>query len=352
MRVDTAWVRVRVRASGPLGDPVGLRLQGRELRVWFPDAGEGRADIEGDGAALRWVRLRPGYGTTGLVRIGLRAGHRLEAARVQVHSMPRGAEVRLPREAFPRLANAEPDEGSTGRPAAEGTPASARPHGGERSAEPASAPVERRGDAEGAREAKRAERASSGEPLGIREEAGLGALATMLLLVGLLGAAFAAVHWARRRRGEPLPMPIEVVASKRMGPRHQLVLVRALGEEHLLSVQGTQTTCIASAPIEGERTEEAETLRSGVRRRLSRADLAGSRPRSLFDRMVRREAMRGAEVSSSEAGQEAARRFGVALIRRAASGAVGKTASQAPRAAGSEAVAGLVALRRRAASGR
>ncbi len=354
--VGSDGVHIRVRASAPLGRPVGVRVQGRELRVWFPQAGEGRADIRGDGAAVRWVRLRPGYGTTGLVRIGLRAGHRLAADRVRVRSTSQGGEILLPLDAFPSLATATEEE-SAGVPTERRQTAASKadaPTEGTHRAPDAFGDTQPSGNggssARGSEPTEASPEASTSAPIGLREAGGLGTMAAMFLVVGLLGAAFAALRWARGRRAGAPPPPIEVVAARRLGPRHQLVLVRALGEEHLLSVQGSQTTCIASAPIEDDEAEGEETLRSGVRRRLRSVDLAdGDAPRSLFERMVRQDA--GARGAPSGAGEEAARRFGVSLLRRTArTSSVSPT--RVPRAAGSEAVAGLVALRRRVASGR
>ncbi len=349
VRLEGERLVVAVRASGTLR-PVRHRLQGDELRVWFASAGEGRADVAGDRRAIRSVRLRPGYGTTGLVRIRLRPGHRLRAADVQVAPTERGAHIELPAAAFPALARevarrddeapgeAATPPGETARSAAK-APAGEPHEAGAGSAEASAG----RGDAS----AKPSEASSEPAALGIRQEAGLGSLALMFLLVSVLGAAYGAVRWVSRRRAGGLRAPIEVVAAQRLGPRHQLVLVRALGEEHLLSIQGTQTTCIASAPIvedeEGaEADPEPEQLRSGIRRRLGTEEVGAGGARSLFDRLSER-------PPASAAGQRAARSFGAALMEQAARR---QRAGTPPRAAGSEAIAGLLSLRRRAAGGR
>ena len=349
VRLEGDRVVVVVRASGALR-PVRHRLQGDELRVWFASAGEGRVDVAGDRRAIRSVRLRPGYGTTGLVRVRLRSGHRLRPDDVQVASNDRGARIELPASAFPALAremarraDEAPEEAATppidmARNAAK-APAGEQHEAGARSAEASAG----RGDAS----AKQPEASSEPAALGIRQEAGLGSLALMFLLVSVLGAAYGAVRWVSRRRAGGLRAPIEVVAAQRLGPRHQLVLIRALGEEHLLSIQGTQTTCIASAPIvedeEGaEADPEPEQLRSGIRRRLGTEEVGAGGARSLFDRLSER-------PPASAAGQRAARSFGAALMEQAARR---QRAGTPPRAAGSEAIAGLLSLRRRAAGGR
>lgn len=71
----------------------------------------------------------------------------------------------------------------------------------------------------------------------------------MLLTVSLfLGLAYGLMRlWMRKHT--PIAAPaIHVVAEKRLGARHQLVIVRAFGRDHLLSIQGNTTTAIATEP--------------------------------------------------------------------------------------------------------
>jgi flagellar biogenesis protein FliO len=50
----------------------------------------------------------------------------------------------------------------------------------------------------------------------------------------------------KKKGTDKVRAPIDIVAQKRIGPRHQLVIVRAFGREHLLSIQGSNTTLIAA----------------------------------------------------------------------------------------------------------
>ncbi|MEM1416769.1 MAG: flagellar biosynthetic protein FliO, partial [Myxococcota bacterium] len=70
----------------------------------------------------------------------------------------------------------------------------------------------------------------------------------LLAITAILGGLHLLMK-ALAKRGR-IPMPeasIDVVASKRLGTRHQLVVVRALGEEHLLSVNGGQLQHLSTA---------------------------------------------------------------------------------------------------------
>jgi flagellar biogenesis protein FliO len=71
-----------------------------------------------------------------------------------------------------------------------------------------------------------------------------------VLLTAILVLGYGVLRWilARRPIAKRTP-PISVVATHRLSPRHQLLVVRALGEEHLLSVSGGTTQKIASLPI-------------------------------------------------------------------------------------------------------
>ncbi|MEO0323809.1 MAG: hypothetical protein AAF447_12690, partial [Myxococcota bacterium] len=70
----------------------------------------------------------------------------------------------------------------------------------------------------------------------------------LLALTAILGGLHLLLK-ALSQRGRLVPeSSIDVVASKRLGARHQLLLVRALGEEHLLSVNGKELQHLSTAP--------------------------------------------------------------------------------------------------------
>jgi flagellar biogenesis protein FliO len=75
---------------------------------------------------------------------------------------------------------------------------------------------------------------------------GMGAL---LLTALALGVIYGFIHFGTRRNNPSTQQrQIEVLSSKRIGHRHQLVLVRALGQDHLLSLHGGRAECLSSVP--------------------------------------------------------------------------------------------------------
>jgi hypothetical protein len=72
-------------------------------------------------------------------------------------------------------------------------------------------------------------------------------LPMLLLMTVVLGAVLGGIKLWQRKSSAFLREPdIEVVASKRIGPGLQLFIVRAFGQEHLLSVNGKSTERIAT----------------------------------------------------------------------------------------------------------
>jgi flagellar biogenesis protein FliO len=72
------------------------------------------------------------------------------------------------------------------------------------------------------------------------------AIPVLLAISALLALAYGVIRLLMRNKtvGDDIPV-IDVVAQKRLGPRHQLVIVRAFDRDYLLSIQGGQTTVVA-----------------------------------------------------------------------------------------------------------
>lgn len=71
-------------------------------------------------------------------------------------------------------------------------------------------------------------------------------LPLLLGLTALLGLAYLGLQLFLRKKAAIADIPsIDVIAQKRLGPRHQLVIVRAFDRDYLLSIQGGQTTVVA-----------------------------------------------------------------------------------------------------------
>jgi flagellar biogenesis protein FliO len=88
----------------------------------------------------------------------------------------------------------------------------------------------------------------------------------LIALSALLAVAYGALRLFLKKKAGTDEIPaINVVAQKRLGPRHQLVIVRAFDRDYLLSIQGGQTTVVARSSRRD--TAAAEELLSPISRR-------------------------------------------------------------------------------------
>ncbi|MGF1465951.1 MAG: flagellar biosynthetic protein FliO [Sandaracinaceae bacterium] len=269
---DEAFI-LRLTADGDLGEP-RVGLSPGFLRVWLPAMAPAYLDRDGDGGTIRFVRVRPGYANTAVTIVRLAVGRRLPDGAVTLRREGPVMTVTVPRRALPGApaprppaAGAEPaavvaaaapvggrDDGvpEGERLVADGTAASLPADGAPPTdaAEAAGAAAPAPGLAsplDAATPALALTRSEEGSSLGIRD--GMSGTALLVLLTLALGGAYLLIRVVQRRVTGGAPQPrIEVVAAKRLGTRHQLVVVRALGEDHLLSVQSGRTEKIASVP--------------------------------------------------------------------------------------------------------
>lgn len=77
---------------------------------------------------------------------------------------------------------------------------------------------------------------------------------TVALVVVLLGGLALFGRWLKQKRASRPAAAIRVIASHRLGAKHQLVVVRAFDQEILLSVNGGETRRLASRRA-GEESE-------------------------------------------------------------------------------------------------
>jgi flagellar biogenesis protein FliO len=258
--IDETEARIVLVGRAPLGVPTWRIDRGR-VRVWIPGIDDNtRLDPVVDGWAVRSVRVRPGIEDTAVVHISLRDVRRIPPEALRVELDGDAVTIRIAREALPRVP--DPHEQLPGAP--DPTPTT------EQSA--SSAPVEEAPETAPTGETGTSEPdADTREalPFRIPPEAELplqrdtGPSVPLLLLVsGLLAGVYLVVRLLRKKKLATAARDrIEVVSSRRLGPRHQIVVVRALGEDHLLSIHGTQTTRIASSapPAAPATPDEAET---------------------------------------------------------------------------------------------
>ncbi|HJK97457.1 MAG TPA: flagellar biosynthetic protein FliO [Polyangiaceae bacterium LLY-WYZ-14_1] len=269
------------------------------VRLWLPDYyGAARIRRAGDGHRIRRVLVRPGAEQSALVQISVAGGRELPPDAIDVDRQPGRTRIALPKSALPTPPPPapEPPPAAPAKAAArlgaaeQARAATSTSRGSSASADTAAAPAPGDGmDAPGepgaAGDASAAPASGAARPggtlspesddrfpweapasggdgaeetdgdggddvvLGSASGDPSGMTGPLLLLTLVLGAIYGAVRFLQSRNpAVAVPSDIAVVASKRLGPKHQLVLVRAMGKDHLLSIQGTTTQRLGTAP--------------------------------------------------------------------------------------------------------
>lgn len=345
LELDEQDAVITVASDGVLGQP-RVRTNPGLIRMWFPNvANRPRIERQGDGSVFRWLKARAGMNGSVLVQLRVGDNRRVAVRDIRLERGPAGVLIRIARDRLPTatsqpvlpapadaapsaLAAAPP---ATAAPAAPPAAPLAAPAAPVAAADPAS--VERDGEAEVA-PAPAPAPAAAGLPAPSASGSSFG---LMLLLTLILGLAYGAIRYVGRKRGPAIAPPIHVIASRRLGPRHQIVVVRALGEDHLLSINAGQTQRLASMPSPLEAEAPAEGPDAGG----TQGGLLGKLGRGFGLRVeedTRPHAMGGPEAAASAIDDSSV--FGAQLMRAAAT-----TGPSARRQ--SEAVAGLIALRER-----
>lgn len=247
---------IRLSSSDPLAEP-RVRFGRGEVKVWFPEVQEDtRLEVPGDGGAIGRVRLRPGANETALLDIELGDKRRLSAGQLRVERHEAGAVLRIPRAALadvkehevapePTPVPAQPEKQKLGLAALAQTD-----HSAATNADPADKPAARGPGLPPALSTANKAGDASGSAFGIMA----GITAFLALVYGFIRL------WNARRPQLPALPSIEVIGTRRIGHRHQLVLVRALGEDHLLSMNGDRTERIASTPSPGTQADSIRLL--------------------------------------------------------------------------------------------
>jgi len=252
-----------VRVVGVRGAP-RVRTNRGLIRAWFPEVdGHPRIDQSGDGHVVEALRVRPGAMDTGLLQIHLGDRRRLEQDDVEVVREDGAVVIRVDRLLLPATPEEEAPEEESAPPPPEDVEEEA-----EATAEAPAADEETTEVVEAATPAPAMSLSTSALQDATREDSPLPYGALMLLAALLLGLHFL-MRWIAKKRKITLEEPeLDVVASKRIGPRQSLIVVRALGEEHLLLMQGKQTQHIASVQRDGGEIgaiEEELALRRAAR---------------------------------------------------------------------------------------
>ncbi|MFT5353257.1 MAG: flagellar biogenesis protein FliO [Polyangiales bacterium] len=332
IQVDADYAWVLLLSPSELPEP-SLRISRGEVKLWFSGVDHERLTQPGDGLAFRDVRIRAGAGDSAVVHIRLGDRRELSTDDITVVPFDGGSAVRFRRGALPQrppemnvpAGNAELAEETAALVAGLGEAAEAEA-GTENEAE------EEAVHAQPLLLATETEGALAGGILEGQEESRGSPVGILLLITALLGGLLLVVRLVvSRRKGISVVPDIDVVSTKRIGPRHQLIVVRALGEEHLLSVNGTQTQLITS--VSQDSPEEMIRL-SGPRPSTAPTANNDTPPPVSFVMPT------ASKVSSDE-------RFGARLLdlasRRTDTTSTPASASPSPTSA----VAGLLELRRR-----
>lgn len=253
---------LRVQAEADLGEP-RIRTSPGFVRVWFPGMNSVSLDRDGDGAAIRFVRIRPGYEDTAVTIIRLGDMRRLSADEVVVTRDGPVARISIPRAALPQVAAIAAAETAAPAPVEARQPETAS---AEASPEPAAEPEAVEAEEEASAPPLALTRSSDAQPLPASD--GPSTTVILLVLTLLLGGGYLALRTVQKKIGKAGPRrDIDIIAQKRIGGKHQLLVVRALGEDHLLAVHAGRTEKIASMPAPrggdeggGELSEESDLL--------------------------------------------------------------------------------------------
>jgi hypothetical protein len=250
--MDDGGGTVHVEADAPLGEP-WLRVEGRTVKIWFPHVHEvARFDHERGGSEpIHALALRGGASETALLRVELGTGHAITRDDISITRDGLQAAVKL------RVPTAQPVVTQPAAAAPVAAPAPAAP------AAVAATPAAPAPVAPAAPQPKEAEPAAAATPAGLGaadsgSEEELGTQdeeepehANPIWLLGgasvLLAFVYFALQHVQRTRRTNSPS-IEVVGSRKIGPRQELVIVRALGSDHLLLCTNGRAERVASTP--------------------------------------------------------------------------------------------------------
>jgi flagellar biogenesis protein FliO len=272
---DAADVIVTVLSDQGLNAP-SVRTYAGLVRVRFYDADDVAAlRFDGDGGAVRVVELGRGSDKSAALNIALGDKTKLALSDVRIERLDTKTVIRIARGLLPAMGKVV---ARAGKPAEKAAPAQAQPAAQAPPivvpppavvAKPAVTPAESQpAKSEPAKKPLFAAEKKEGKGEGLKLASEKSSTMPMLIaLTALLAVAYGALKLFLKKQSVTDAIPaIDVVAQKRLGPRHQLVVVRAFDRDYLLSIQGGQTTVIARSTRKNN-LEAAEELLSPVSRR-------------------------------------------------------------------------------------
>lgn len=347
MTSDPDDVVFTLHADKPLGESSVHSYKG-SVRVRFADSDSVVMQKPGDGAAIERVDVRPGSHGSAVMRLDFGDSTKLSASDVRIEPRKQGVVVRIARDLLPPMQEPEPvvePKKSESAEVAQPDPASPAELVATPKAEAVPKPLAKKAELPTALQKPKTPLAAAMTES--RESSPVPMLITVSVILAIAYLSLRLVM-KQKQKAPRAPAPIDIVAQKRIGPRHQLLIVRAFGREHLLSVQGGTTTPIATsdeteesfgqALKEASRVEPSPELMHGVA-------ITQRTPEAPREPKV--EVAPGTDIIRAALAQRLS-----AAAREQAQG--GESApAEAPRKGGedkalSKAVAGLVRLRREA----
>jgi flagellar biogenesis protein FliO len=351
MTSDPNDVVFTLRADKPLSTPTVRAYEG-SVRVRFPDSSAPSSITQpGDGAAIKLIDVRSGSHSSAVMRLEFGDSTKLSGEDVRIENRKTSVVVRIARDLLPPLREpkaAEPKKAEAPVAAAAAVKPAAAPIAAEK---PATAAEVEKPAAKPAKAApldlNKKTAAEPKKPLAAAMASDSSPMPMLLAISAILGLAYVAMRVVMKKQAAAPrnAAPIEVVAQKRIGPRHQLLIVRAFGREHLLSVQGGNTTPIATS----DELEDTFQDKLAVASRIEPAsdlvkDVAITQRAAEPTRETKPEVTAGGDMIRAALAQ---RLSAATKGARAADGAAAKSSNKEDKVL-SQAVAGLVRLRREA----
>lgn len=287
VRLDTDAndVVVTVVADEALAVPA-VRTAPGSVRVRFYDAKDTRIlRLSGDGGAVRAVDLTRGSDQTAALTINFGDRTKLAPADVRVESEGDTVTLRIARGLLPAVRQLPGAPLVPAQAKSAPAPVAAKAPVVQAPAAPAASTVTVRTEEAKSPSAQAAQAAPEKGALGTKpaaakraepelklEQKSSSPMPILIAVTALLGLAYGGMQLMIRKKkvaGTEIPA-IDVVAQRRIGPRHQLVIVRAFDRDYLLSIQGGQTTVVARSSR--KRLEEAEALLTPTSHRRTNGD--------------------------------------------------------------------------------
>ncbi|HEY2732474.1 MAG TPA: hypothetical protein VGI70_00740, partial [Polyangiales bacterium] len=338
--MDDSGGTVRLESNKPVGES-WLRVDKNMVRVWFPHIVDiARFDHEREaGQPIRALALRAGANDTAVLRFELGANKHVNPSDVEVIRNGNSASVQI------RVPGIKPIDEEEAPPAAAALPVKPQPQPQPLAA--ATKPTDTTG-ATDISAAKHSFLAPEMNELAKKESPQT--MQYLLIATLILGLIFVGLQLFNKKKANAPKPQIEVLGARRLGHRQELLIVRALGSDHLLLCTGGRAERVASSPTpvplalpansQARPGEESQAGGLGLISRLS----SHHRLRKLLDN-VEQERLDGDEPLPAPRLNP----FGQELVSASRKHAAVHSLP-APRGRQSEAVAGLDRLRKRAAT--